>query len=689
MNKQDLLVEIGLEEMPARVVEAAMEQLGEKAKKWMQEHQLEYGEVLLYSTPRRLAFIIKDVAEAQEDRVIEVKGPSKKVAKTEDGEWSKAALGFTRGQGATTDDIYFKEQNNVEYAFVKKEEKGQKTVRLLPSLQTIISGLTFPVNMHWGNQDLRYIRPIKWLVCLYGETIVPFSIAGVGTSNISHGHRFLGGKVALAEPLAYEKTLLSQYVLVRPEDRKQSIREQLHKLEMEQDWLIPIDEALLEEVNNLVEYPTTLYGSFDHSFLQLPEEVLITSMKEHQRYFPVKNREGQLLPYFVTVRNGDHRHLEKVAKGNEKVLRARLADAAFFFAEDQKLDISTALKKLGQVVYHEKIGTIADKVERIRRITNMLTDLLGLSEQEKAAADRAAEICKFDLVTNMVNEFPELQGWMGEQYALQKGESPEVAKAIKEHYQPRHAKEEAPASNVSAVVAIADKIDTIVSCFAVGIIPTGSQDPYALRRQAAGIVQILIAHKWDVSLLHLLDKTVQIIEEDKIGADSDIDLRQTFLAFLKLRIKNTLQDIGIRYDIIEAVLKSSVDLVPKLVERALVLNKAKDSNEFKSTIEALSRVMNIAKNVETSQPINPTLFDNEYEKELYKQFTALKGNLHELDMKAAFQALGALKQAIEHYFDHTMVMSEDESLKMNRLAQMKELADLIKNYAAMNDIIVK
>ncbi|MDQ0174172.1 glycine--tRNA ligase subunit beta [Bacillus chungangensis] len=689
MNKQNLLVEIGLEEMPARVVEAAMEQLGEKAKKWMQEHQLEYGEVLLYSTPRRLAFIIKDVAEAQEDRVIEVKGPSKKVAKTEDGEWSKAALGFTRGQGATTDDIYYKEQYNVEYAFVKKEEKGQKTVRLLPSLQTIISGLTFPVNMHWGNQDLRYIRPIKWLVCLYGETIVPFSIAGVGTSNISHGHRFLGGKVALAEPLAYEKTLLSQYVLVRPEDRKQSIREQLHKLEMEQDWLIPIDEALLEEVNNLVEYPTALYGSFDHSFLQLPEEVLITSMKEHQRYFPVKNREGQLLPYFVTVRNGDHRHLEKVAKGNEKVLRARLADAAFFFAEDQKLDISTALKKLGQVVYHEKIGTIADKVERIRRITNMLTDLLGLSEQEKAAADRAAEICKFDLVTNMVNEFPELQGWMGEQYALQKGESPEVAKAIKEHYQPRHAKEEAPASNVSAVVAIADKIDTIVSCFAVGIIPTGSQDPYALRRQAAGIVQILIAHKWDVSLLHLLDKTVQIIEEDKIGADSDIDLRQTFLAFLKLRIKNTLQDIGIRYDIIEAVLKSSVDLVPKLVERALVLNKAKDSNEFKSTIEALSRVMNIAKNVETSQPINPTLFDNEYEKELYKQFTALKGNLHELDMKAAFQALGALKQAIEHYFDHTMVMSEDESLKMNRLAQMKELADLIKNYAAMNDIIVK
>ena len=689
MNKQDLLVEIGLEEMPARFVASAMEQLGEKVKKWLQAHQLEYGEVLLYSTPRRLAFIVKDVAEAQQDRVIEVKGPSKKVAKTEDGEWSKAALGFTKGQGATIDDIYFKEQNNVEYAFVKKEEKGKKTVFLLPDLQTVISGLAFPVNMHWGNQELRYIRPIKWLVCLYGETIVPFSIAGMNTSNISYGHRFLGGKVELTEPLAYEKTLLSQYVLVHPEDRKQSIREQLHKLEMEQEWLIPIDEDLLEEVNNLVEYPTALYGAFDDSFLQLPEEVLITSMKEHQRYFPVKNREGQLLPYFVTVRNGDHRHLEKVAKGNEKVLRARLADAAFFFAEDKKLDISTALKKLEQVVYHEKIGTIADKVGRIRRITNMLSDLLGLSEQEKMAADRAAAICKFDLVTNMVNEFPELQGWMGEQYALQKGESPEVAKAIKEHYQPRHAREGAPASNVSAVVAIADKIDTIVSCFAVGIIPTGSQDPYALRRQAAGIVQILIAHKWDVSLLQLLDKTVQIIEEDRIGADRDIDLRQTFLTFLKLRIKNTLQDIGIRYDIIDAVLKSSVDLVPKLVERALVLNHAKDSHEFKPTIEALSRVMNIAKNVESSQPINPALFDNEYEKELYKQFTALKANLHELDMKSAFQALGALKQAIERYFDHTMVMSEDESLKMNRLAQMKELADLIKNYAAMNDIIVK
>ena len=377
MVAKDILLEIGLEELPARFVTDSMNQLADKIKDWLQSKKITFHEVQAYSTPRRLAVLVSDVAETQEDVHEEAKGPARKIALNENGEWTKAAIGFSRGQGSTVEDIYFKEINGVEYAHAKKFTEGKKTAELLPELREIVIGIHFPKNMRWANYDLRYIRPIKWIVALYGQELIPFSITDVQTSNWSLGHRFLGSKLVIENPADYEELIFKQYVIADPVKRKNMIIDQLKQLEQTNGWEIPVDEDLLEEVNNLVEYPTALYGGFEEEFLELPEEVLITSMKEHQRYFPVKSKDGKLLPHFVTVRNGGSDHLENVAKGNEKVLRARLSDADFFYREDQKNNIEHFLTKLRSIVYHEEIGTLAQKVERVRRLTNILTARLS------------------------------------------------------------------------------------------------------------------------------------------------------------------------------------------------------------------------------------------------------------------------------------------------------------------------
>ncbi|HZG70439.1 MAG TPA: glycine--tRNA ligase subunit beta, partial [Chondromyces sp.] len=636
------------------------------------------------------AVLIKDVAEAQEDLQEEAKGPAKKIALSDDGEWSKAAIGFTKGQGMSVEDIYFKELNGVEYAYVNKFVKGQPTVGLLPQLKQIITSMTFGKNMRWADYDLRYVRPIKWIVALFGQEVIPFSITNVETGNTSNGHRFLGEPTVIHSPSEYETLLESQSVIVDPVKRKEMILSQLRTIEEEQSWVIPVDSDLLEEVNNLVEYPTALFGSFNKEFLELPEEVLITSMKEHQRYFPVKTKEGALLPHFVTVRNGNERSLETVSKGNEKVLRARLADADFFYKEDQKTDIATYLKKLPSIVYHQKIGTLDEKVSRIRRITNAVSDLAGTSEEIKSKADRAAEICKFDLVTQMVYEFPELQGVMGEKYALQKGEDPAVARAINEHYQPRHADDQTPASPVGALVSLGDKLDTIISSFAVGMIPTGSQDPHALRRQATGIVQTLIDLKWGASLEDLLRRGIEIVKADGIGEKNEEELLTELISFFKLRIKHLLQEKQVRYDIIDSILEGPVGSVPFLIERAEVIMSHKGDEGFKEAVEALGRVINIAKKAETTVEVNEALFENEAEKELYKRVQAVESKWdEEISSEERYHLLTGLQPAIENYFDSTMVMAEDLAVKNNRLNQMKKLSNLILDFAHFNTIIVK
>ncbi|MFP3721217.1 glycine--tRNA ligase subunit beta [Niallia circulans] len=688
MNKRDLLLEIGLEEMPARFISASIQSLKEKMEAWLAEKQLGYVSVQAFSSPRRLALLVTDLDESQQDMEEEAKGPAKRIALNEAGEWSKAAAGFTRGQGLTVEDIYFKEINGVEYAHVKKFIKGKQTSELLSELKELILSLTFPKNMRWANNELRYIRPIKWLIALFGEEIIPFSITNVETSNQSRGHRFLGGEIVFQNPSDYEKKMLAQYVMVNAAERKEAIVSQIKKLEEENNWIIPIDEDLLEEVTNLVEYPTALYGTFDESYLELPTEVLITSMKEHQRYFPVKSKEGQLLPYFVTVRNGDQQHLDKVARGNEKVLRARLADAAFFYKEDQKLAIDDLLKKLEAIVYHEEIGTLAEKVARVRLLASKLADELQLTSEEKQDVDRAAQIAKFDLVTNMVYEFPELQGLMGERYAIQKGEKASVANAINEHYMPRHADDETAPSDVGAVLALAEKLDTIVSFFSIGLVPTGSQDPYALRRQATGIVQTLIDKNWNISIEQLVELAIQAIENaSKVSGQELVD---SVLSFFKLRVKYILQEQGIRYDMIDAVLAEKIGGAASVLRKAKVLELHKDDANFKEGIEALSRIINISNKAVTVSAVDSSLFENEYESDLYNRFTAVKEKINtKVEEKEYFELLFSLQEAISAYFDHTMVMADNEKIKENRLNLMVEIAAYIKGFASVNEIIVK
>ncbi|MFJ7991291.1 glycine--tRNA ligase subunit beta [Peribacillus frigoritolerans] len=688
MSKRDLLLEIGLEELPARFVTASMKQLSDKVQQWLTEKAIEFGTVEAFSTPRRLAVLVKDVEESQKDIEEEAKGPAKKIALDSEGNWSKAALGFVRGQGMTSEDIYFKELKGVEYVHVNKFIKGQQTVQLLSELAEIISGMTFPKNMRWANQELRFVRPIKWLIALFGNEIVPFSIADVETGRETKGHRFLGNSAIIEQPERYEDTLKEQFVMADPDKRRQVILDQIKELEQEKGWIIPVDEDLLEEVNNLVEYPTVLFGHFEEEFLELPAEVLITSMKEHQRYFPVKDQEGNLLAYFVTVRNGDDRHLDKVSKGNEKVLRARLSDAAFFYKEDQKKEISDALKKLDSIVYHEEIGTLAEKTARVTEVTGALADALNL-KAEKEMALRTAAIAKFDLVSNMVYEFPELQGYMGEKYALLKGEAKEVAAAINEHYMPRHADDDVPPSVIGAVVSLAEKIDTLSSFFAIGVIPTGSQDPYALRRQASGVVQILAEKKWNISLEELIVLGLKGPESKGILKRDLEEVKADMFTFFKARVKHMLQEQQIRYDLIDAVLFKEIGYIHSIVERAHVLDAKKEEAGFKESLEALSRVMNIAVKCDNQVTVDPAAFENDQENALYVKYQKVAMRYMESkDENERFEELVSLQSEIESYFENTMVMAEDEAIRNNRLSLMKEISDLVAGFAAMNKIIL-
>jgi glycyl-tRNA synthetase beta chain len=691
MSKRDFLLEIGLEELPARFVTSSIEQLKEKVESWLKEERLVFDSIRTFATPRRLAIFLEGLGESQPDISEEAKGPAKKIAYDDEGNWSKAAQGFARGQGVTTDELFFKEVKGVEYIFANKYIAGKKTVELLPALRELIVSLHFPKNMRWGSNDLRFARPIRWLVAMYGEEVIPFSITGIETGATTYGHRFLGKPIKLSDPSEYGVALLGEYVIADQLERKRAVRNQIESMTEGNGWIIPIDEELLEEVTHLVEYPTALSGGFDEDFLKLPKEVLITSMKEHQRYFPVENEKGDLLPYFITVRNGDHQHLENVAKGNEKVLRARLSDAAFFYNEDQKLNIDDALQRLEQIVYHEELGSVGDKVRRVKKLVTDLNVLLNVDSAKAQTANRIAEISKFDLVTQMVNEFPELQGRMGEVYAELAGESKEVAKGINEHYKPRSAGDSSPSSLEATVVSIAEKLDTIVTCFAIGLIPTGSQDPYALRRQAAGIVQMLHDHNLEVTLEQLIKVSLDVAEGRKLLKRDYEEIQTELVEFFKLRVRALLQENEIQYDIIDAVLNDEIGHIPTVMKKAKVITGKRQDLAFKKVVEALSRVTNIAKKAEDSIEIDPTLFEKEEEKMLFRHYQELKVNVEKAlekgDAKLAYNELASSEPVINQYFDHIMVMAEDQNIRQNRLQQMSELSKVIRSYAQFQSIV--
>lgn len=686
---KDVLFEIGLEEMPARFIDDAEKQLRDKTEKWLNELRISFSVVVSYSSPRRLAVLIKDMAEEQAMLEEEAKGPALKIAKDADGNWTKAAIGFTKGQGKTVDDIYTKDVNGTSYIFVKKHIEGSRSISMLPSFKGIIESIKFPQNMHWGKESLKYVRPIRWIVALYDEKVIPFTIADVTTGRQTRGHRFLGDVIELGHPKEYVEKLAENFVIVEPDKREKMITEGIRTLESQKEIQIPIAADLLAEVRNLVEYPTVFIGEFDQSFLQLPSEVLITSMKEHQRYFPVKSRSDELLPYFVGVRNGDNQGLQTVVKGNEKVLKARLSDAQFFYDEDQKHSISFYLQKLQKVVFQEKLGTIHDKVERVVYLTKQIADVLGIDAFQKQRAIRTAEISKFDLVTNMVDEFTDLQGVMGEKYAILFGEDHTVAKAIAEHYQPRHAAGELPETTEGAIVSVADKLDTIVGCISVGLVPTGSQDPYGLRRQAIGILKILQHENWKIPVWQLLDMTQQLYRTlDIEQAEAEL-VKKELDEFLRLRATYLLKEAGIEPDIIQAVLANRLGIVGYTISKARILSDKRGQEVFKPTEEAFTRVLNIAKKADKKE-VDVELFETPSEAFLYKKYqeviTAYKTANESLEAEQALKELSSLTDAIHNFFEHNMVMAKDETIRENRLALIHSIATLINDYADMTKI---
>ncbi|MGN1282595.1 MAG: glycine--tRNA ligase subunit beta [Limosilactobacillus sp.] len=686
------LLEVGVEEMPAHVVTPSIKQLHQRVADYLKEERISFDEIQEFATPRRLALLIRGLADKQPDVDETVKGPAKKIAQDSDGNWTKAAVGFTRGQGATVDDIEFREVKGEEYVFVEKHIAGKPVAKVLAGLPNVITAMNFPTLMKWGYNNLQFIRPIRWLVSLLNDQVVPFSILDVAAGRTTRGHRFLGHDIELATAEDYEAELEKEFVIVDPLRRKKIISDQIDAIVEEHDWVIDKDPDLLEEVTNLVEWPTAFAGSFDKKYLVLPDEVLITSMKDNQRFFYLRDHQGKLLPNFIAVRNGNKEYLENIIKGNERVLVPRLEDAKFFYEEDQKLTIDQYVDRLKKVSFHDKISSMYDKMQRVAVIAQLLGKRLNLSATELADLDRAAHIYKFDLTTQMVGEFAELQGVMGEIYAKLFGEKDDVAAAIREHYMPISAEGDLPATKLGAILAIADKLDSILSFFAVDMIPSGSNDPYALRRQAFGIVRIINDRGWHLSLLGIQPFLIKAFADSDVAIDFDLTKNAPAVrTFFLDRLKQFFSGRRLRHDIIDAVTDTENDDIETVFEAAAAIDEHKEDTDFKDAVEALTRVLRISKKGHPglAAQVDPSLFENPSEKKLYTAVNEVAAGAANRTVAENFAELRQLAPVITEYFDENMIMDKNEAVRNNRLAQLAIIARLARVMGNLNDLIVK
>lgn len=677
---KNLLVELGLEELPAYVVTPSEKQLGKRMAAFLNDKRLAFDSIQTFSTPRRLAVRVTGLADAQTDLTEDFKGPSKKIALDADGQFTKAAQGFVRGKGLTTDDIEFREVKGEEYVYVTKHEAGKSAEEVLKDLPEILAAMTFPVNMHWANNTFEYIRPVHTLTVLLDDEDLDLDFLDIHSGRVSRGHRFLGHEVEIANADSYEDDLRQVFVIADAKERQDMIVNQIKAIEKAQNVQVEIDDDLLNEVLNLVEYPTAFMGSFDTKYLDVPEEVLVTSMKNHQRYFVVRDQDGKLMPNFISVRNGNDQYLDNVIKGNEKVLVARLEDGEFFWREDQKLKIADLVAKLDNVTFHEKIGSLSEHMKRSKVIAAYLAEKAGATETEKAALARAAEIYKFDLLTGMVGEFDELQGIMGEKYALLAGEEPGVATAICEHYLPNAADGDLPETKVGALLALADKLDTILSFFSVGLIPSGSNDPYALRRATAGVVRIMDVFGLTIPMDELLDD-LYALSFDSLTYEHKAEV----MDFIRARVEK-MMPAKTPKDIREAVLASTNLIVPEMLETVDALVAASQTEGYKAAVESLSRVFNLAEKAPTGVSVDASLFENDDEKALDKatQDLTLSGTASD-----KLAQLFALSPVIDKFFDNTMVMVDNKAVKNNRLAILSQLSSKASRVAAFNKLNTK
>lgn len=677
---KNLLVELGLEELPAYVVTPSEKQLGDRMAAFLNEKRLAFEGIQTFSTPRRLAVRVSGLADAQTDLTEDFKGPSKKIALDADGNFTKAAQGFVRGKGLTTDDIEFREVKGEEYVYVTKHEAGKAAKEVLIDIPEILSAMTFPVNMHWANNTFEYIRPVHTLTVLLDDEALDLDFLDIHSGRVSRGHRFLGHETEIASADSYEEDLRRVFVIADAKERQDMIVNQIKDIEKVQNVQVEIDDELLNEVLNLVEYPTAFMGSFDTKYLEVPEEVLVTSMKNHQRYFVVRDQAGKLMPNFISVRNGNAEYLENVIKGNEKVLVARLEDGEFFWREDQKLKIADLVAKLDNVTFHEKIGSLSEHMKRSKVIAAYLAEKAGASAEESKALARAAEIYKFDLLTGMVGEFDELQGIMGEKYALLAGEDAAVATAIREHYLPNSADGDLPETKVGALLALADKLDTILSFFSVGLIPSGSNDPYALRRATAGVVRIMDAFGLKIPMDELIDN-LYALSFDSLTYEHKAEV----MDFIRARVEKMMSK-SVSKDIKEAVLAGSNFVVAEMIEAADGLVEASKAADYKAAVESLSRVFNLAEKTPADVTVDASLFENDEEKALAQAAAELNLSGSANDKLAQ---LFALSPVIDKFFDNTMVMVDNEAVKNNRLAILAELTAKASSVAAFNKLNTK
>ena len=667
---KDLLFEIGAEEIPAGFMPNILGQLKQLAETKLNDAHLPFESIATYGTPRRLALIVKGLADTSAEISERHKGPSASIAYDADGNATKAAIGFARGKGLDVADLVV--EDGYIYAETKTAGVPAKDIvtEMLPQL---ITGLNFPKSMHWGNLDAKFVRPVRWLVALLDEDVIPVEFATVQSGNVTRGHRFLGAdEINIKNAASYVDTLKENFVMVDQDARRKLISKQLHDIAASKNASIVWDDDLLEEINYLVEWPTALCGGFEESYLTLPDAAIITPMKDHQRYFPLVDQEGKLLPMFLTVRNGSDHSIEVVQAGNERVLRARLDDAKFFFNEDRKKPLIDRQDGLTKIVFQEGLGNLADKTERLLKLGRVFGEECGLHEDAAVVLERATELAKTDLTTGMVTEFTELQGVMGKEYALLDGESEEVAEAIFEQYLPRFAGDVLPQTEAGKVLSLIDKVDNIVATFSRGLIPTGSQDPYALRRQTIGILNILLGSEWNISLRPIFKASMELLN---VAADKQEELLNKVEEFFTLRLKNIFLDREVPHRVIDLLLSNnelSVADAEGLVN-ALLVNRIDENVEL---VQAYTRMYNLVKDVEYTG-VNNDLLKEDAEKALFEaaskasEISSAAWEAGDYDAVVAVPA--TLVPTINKFFEDVMVMDKDEAIKANRL-QLVRLA---------------
>lgn len=673
-----LLLEIGTEEIPARFIPPALNMLRSNTESIFHEYLIGYSEIKTYATPRRLAVMVKGIPPLQKDRIKEIYGPSRKVAYDEQGKPTKAATGFAQSQGIEVSRLVIKNKDKGEYVAAVIQQKGIAVKDLLPEvLKKIILSLVFPKSMRWGYGTLRFVRPIHWIVAIFDREVIPFDIDSIRSGNITKGHRFLSpGSFVIKEIPSYLSLLENNYVSVDQDERKRKIDSGITSLSSSVGGSAVKDEELLNTVTHLVEYPTPVLCEFPEDYLRLPKELLITVMKDHQKYFAVEDKEGNLKNYFVVISNTKDENAKTIKTGAERVIKARFEDARFYYEEDIKKQLAARVPDLKRVTFHDRLGTLHDKTERIVALASCLLE--KLFPEKKSSIERAAWLCKTDLITGVVGEFPELQGLMGRYYALHDGEDREVAEAIRQQYLPAYSGDRLPETAEGSVLSLADKLDNIVSFFSIGLTPTGSEDPFALRRQALAVIAILMEKRYDISLRELIR-----LANKNTSRDTQ-DFPEEVLSFFVQRLEPLLSSQGYDIDMIQSVIHfvdKDNEFLWEIKERLKAIKEFSAEKEYSVFLLAMKRVTNIGIPASADlKPLRKELLLEVQEKILYEEILNIKPSLQKLMKEKkyhdALRLSSTLTKFINTFFDGVLVMDKRDEVKLNRFALLREIWSL-------------